>query len=178
MPDLREEAMQLLRYEPDTGIFYWLIKRNSRGGVVAPGVIAGTASGQGYVQIKVLGRLWRAHRLAWLFQTGAPPPKGQEIDHINGERADNRWVNLRLATRSRNSLNIGVKANNRSGVTGVSWAARWQKWDARIRVDGQLHYLGRYEIKEDAIAARREAEQRLCPDHRGAGERQARPRHA
>jgi hypothetical protein len=157
--DYRKEAMSLLSYEPETGLFRWKVQRNSHGGKVRPGAIAGTPS-YGYVAIKVLGRLWRAHRLAWLFMTGDVPPKGMEIDHINGERTDNRWANLRCVTRSQNNYNMGVSRRNVSGVKGVSWVADRGQWLARLKIEGRIVHLSQFDEKERAIAARKEGERR------------------
>lgn len=178
MPSFRDQAMEMLAYDPEAGIFTWKVKRNCHGGGIVPGVQAGQVSGQGYILIGVFGRLWRAHRLAWLFQTGTVPAKGYEIDHINGDRADNRWANLRLVTRTQNNLNRGLSRANRSGFKGVSWASGVGKWDARIKISGVTHWLGTFHDKADAVKARQEAEARLCPEYRVVGERIARPRHA
>lgn len=153
-----DQARELLDYNPETGEFHWKVARNSYGGKVRPGVIAGTPNGQGYVFIGVIGQIWRAHRLAWLFMNGKTPPKGFEVDHINGDRADNRWPNLRLVTRSQNNMNQGVKRNNRSGCKGVSLRKDTQKWHARITVGGVITLLGNFDRLEDAIDARRNAE--------------------
>jgi hypothetical protein len=158
MPEFRAEAMELLDYEPETGLFRWKVKRNGYGGGVKPGDAAGTDNGQGYVQINVNQRIWRAHRLAWLFMTGALPPKGYEIDHINGKRSDNRWANLRQATRQQNNYNMGLSKRNVSGTKGVSWIARNRKWLARLKVEGRIVHLGEFTSLSDAVAARKAGE--------------------
>lgn len=170
------QILEVLTYEPETGLFRWRIHTRGRGRKISPGDVAGTLSGQGYVQIKTLGRLVRAHRLAYLFMTGEWPPKGMEPDHKNGRRNDNRWENLRLVTRSQNNLNAGLRKSNKSGVTGVSFQARRGVWDARIKVDGRLYLLGQHKTKEEAIIARRDAERRLTPDHRPRPGETARPK--
>ncbi len=163
MPDFRSIAMSMLDYEPETGLFKWKVKRNGYGGKVAPGVIAGTPS-HGYVAIKVAGRLWRAHRLAWLFMTGEVPPQGMEIDHISGVRDDNRWTNLRIVTRGQNNYNFGLSKRNVSGVKGVSWVAGRNQWLARLKVDGKIIHLGQFDSKEQAIAARKAGEAKYHGD--------------
>ena len=107
-----DEVDQLLRYEPDTGVLYW--KVNRRGGVKAD-TIAGTTN-QGYIIICVNTIKYQAHRLAWLLQTGEWPMNC--IDHINRIRDDNRWCNLREATRSQNSHNVNITKRNTSSVKG------------------------------------------------------------
>lgn len=151
--EFREKAMQMLSYEPETGLFRWKERRNSHGGPVMPGDIAGTPN-YGYVAIKTMGRLWRAHRLAWLFMTGSLPPKGMEIDHINGDRADNRWCNLRQVSKAQNMWNAKRPSANVSGVKGVSWVAERNQWLARITVNGRKIHLGQFDDKQQAIAAR------------------------
>ena len=158
MLQFREKAMSLLEYEPETGLFRWKVKRNSYGGKIAPGVVAGTVNKDGYVCIKVDGRLWRAHRLAWLFVTGEVPAKGMEIDHVNGSRSDNRWVNLRLASKAQNMWNAKRPAANVSGTKGVSWVADRKQWLARIKAHGRVIHLGQFSSKDEAIAARKAGE--------------------
>lgn len=158
MPEFRAKAMELLSYDPETGAFRWKVLRNGFAGGVRPGDIAGTDNGQGYVQINVAQRIWRAHRLAWLFMTGDVPPKGFEIDHINGERSDNRWSNLRQVSRRQNNYNLGISKRNISGTKGVSWIARNNKWLARLKVDGRIIHLGEFDLLSDAVAARKAGE--------------------
>jgi hypothetical protein len=94
-----------------------------------------------------------AHRIIWKLKTGEEPP---EIDHINGNPADNRWKNLRAANRTINNRNSPRRSDNASGVTGV--CARGERWIAQIMAYGQVRHLGVYATKEEAIAARKAAE--------------------
>jgi hypothetical protein len=154
------EIKQLVSYDPDTGLFHWKIQTYGRGGIIVPGDVAGTRK-DGYIQINLSrrgGRIWRAHILAYLLMTGTLPPDGYEIDHIDRSRSNNRWSNLRLLTRSRNTYNADPRIDNISGVKGVSWITKEQKWDARITLDGKTKLLGRFVNKDDAIAARKQAE--------------------
>jgi hypothetical protein len=141
--------------------------------MVTPGTTAGALlSGKsgGYIRIGYNRKYYRAHRLAHLFMTGKPVPQGFEIDHINGNRADNRWLNLRVVTRAQNSMNHGLSGLNKSGCRGVSWHRYRRKddgrWLARIKVNGRIIHLGVYLKQEDAIAARRSAEEVYCGDFR------------
>jgi hypothetical protein len=154
--DLTSERA-LLAYEPETGNFRWLVTRNSFAGKAKAGAIAGSPK-DGYVQIICAKKQWRAHRLAWAFMTGELPIKGLEIDHINLNRSDNRWANLRLVTRSQNMMNGNIQSNNKSGHAGVSWAKQIRKWDARITVNRKPILLGKFSDIESAIAARQAAE--------------------
>ena len=125
------------------------------------GVVCGAHDSNGYRHIW-LGQHGRhkAHRLAWLYVTGAWPTK--DIDHINGVRDDNRWENLREASASENGMNKRhLTANNTSGVTGVYWSKAAKKWQAFIKRNGVAQYLGIYNTKDEARDVRRAAERRV-----------------
>lgn len=160
-----DEAMGLVRYDPDTGDFIWLVSRNRYGGATQPGDVAGCLNDQGYVLVGILGEQYRAHRLAWLFQTGEWPPNGHEIDHANGDRADNRWSNLRLVRRTQNNMNARPRSDNKSGHRGVSWRKDTGKWHARIMVSGRVILLGNYDDLDEAVAARQAAERQHFGAH-------------
>lgn len=119
------------------------------------GDIAGSLNTHGYVGIKVFGKLYLAHRLAYLYMLGETP---DEVDHINHIRADNRWVNLRDVTRSENCKNNSKRKDNASGVTGVHWKKRDSRWVAQIRVDKETLWLGQFVKFSDAVDARKNAE--------------------
>ena len=145
---------RLLDYDPRTGCLTWKIDRGR-------GVCAGDSAGwvsqpSGYRMLRINGRPHMAHRVAWLLNYGEWP--GDQIDHINGDRGDNRIANLRLATNSENAKNRKIQSNNRSGVAGVCWHRRGKKWVAQIRVNGRRRHLGYFVTKHEAIAARRQAE--------------------
>ena len=165
MKDAEKLALfkQLLRYDPLSGNFIWLVTRNGYGGGVRPGDVAGTlktGKGGGYIIIIVQQQNFRANRLAWWFMTGKPAPKGIDVDHENGDRADNKWKNLRLATRSQNNFNSIVPCNNTTGFRGVYKTSngRGKPWFARVTVDRKIIHLGTFDTVEEARAARVEAE--------------------
>lgn len=146
---------ELVNYNPDTGAFKWmqaamLISGRSKG----PGRI----DTHGYLQISVNGKRHLAHRLAWLYVYGEWP---NQIDHINGDRLDNRIPNLRDVNSLENAKNQKKYKNNKSGVIGVGWNKRACKWRARITVDGYTKELGSFSKKEDAKKARSKAEKEL-----------------
>lgn len=141
----------VLSYDKKTGIFRWLVAPNGR---ITVGQIAGSQNADGYMQIKVDCVLYRAHRLAWLWVTGRWPI--EEVDHENGMSGDNRWKNLREATRTVNAQNLrAARANNKSaGLIGVSRRNKTVGgFQARIRVDGKEKRLGTFSTAEKAHAA-------------------------
>lgn len=139
---------ELLHYDPETGIFTWLVDRS---GPSKAGTRAGYIE-NGYVRITIDSIWYAAHRLAVLYMTGRFPH--HSIDHDNRVRSDNRWVNLIPATHADNAQNIPVLKNNTSGHTGVSWHKGHKKWEAHIRVSRKRYSAGYFANIEDAIAAR------------------------
>lgn len=149
-----ERLHALLRYDPTTGLFTRIVAPGKRGDLL--GATAGSPQHQGYILIAVDGRKYKAHRLAWLYMTGAWPAGA--VDHINQVKDDNRWSNLREATKAQNEQNKPVRPHNSSGATGVYWNKAASKWQAYITVSGENLYLGIFADKSAAIAARRAAE--------------------
>ena len=151
------ELKRRLSYDPETGCFFWIVgNRKNR-----TGERAGSVNPCGYRVINIKNRLHREHRLAWLFVYGTIP--SEDIDHINQDKSDNRIANLRLACSALNKQNLGLRADNKSGVRGVSWSKEYSKWVASIQVNYKMRMLGRFVNKEDAIAARIEAQQKYHP---------------
>ena len=133
---------RILRYSKQTGQFIWRVKYSRK---VVKGNVAGGLNVAGYVVIGIDGRTYYAHRLAWFYVTGEWP---NQIDHRNGNRADNQWSNLRLATHQQNILNAKKCQANTSGFKGVSWHKGAGKWSAYIILDGKKRHLGLYETPE------------------------------
>ena len=128
---------KILHYNPKTGVFTRLV--SSRGHAV--GEVAGkSVNSYGYSQIVIKQKFYKAHRLAWLYMTGEWPP--HEIDHINLDKSDNRFCNLREATHSQNNANRRTQINNTAGLKGVGWHKKAQKWQAQIMVNNKQIYLG------------------------------------
>lgn len=113
----------------------------------------------GYFRAKIDGRNYLAHRVGWLLIHGEWP--SHEIDHINGNRADNRIANLRPATKIENMHNVRMRKINTSGFTGVFWSKAAGKWTAEVRSEGRKHYLGLFDDIRSAVKARKEAADRL-----------------
>jgi hypothetical protein len=148
----KEFLNNILKYNPETGVVTSL--QNSKRRKI--GDILGTKDSKGHFQIWVDGRLFSMHRIIWKIQTGKDP-KGQ-IDHINGIRDDNRFINLRDVAQQENNKNIRPLKNNTSGHMGVIFHKLSNKWAAVIGVNGKRKHLGLFKEKEDAVFARKEAE--------------------
>lgn len=155
---------QLLSYQPDTGAFTWRCNRRGRNARI--GAPAGLTRPDGYIRIGIDGRLHYAHRLAWQFERGEIPD-GMEIDHIDHDPSNNRISNLRLVTARDNRANQRLGSRNRSGVTGVYWAAHANAWAAQIQAKGVVYVLGYFKAISDAASARKaaEAEHGFHPNH-------------
>lgn len=141
---------ELLDYDPSTGMFTWKVYRSR---FARPGDCAGSPDKNGYVCIGIDGSVYKAHRLAWLYINGSFPSKG--LDHINRVKNDNKIDNLREATDSENKQNIGVPANNKSGIVGVRFDKACKKWSAYIKINGIMIFLGLHSSMSDAIFARK-----------------------
>lgn len=110
---------------------------------------AGTIDEKGYVRIKIARCPYKASRLAWLFITGNDPGNYQ-VDHIDGDKGNNRSNNLRLATNLENSHNKKKHRNNTSGYKGVTWYARYRKWMASVVFKGKRYNVGYFDTPEEA----------------------------
>lgn len=152
---------KLLRYEPETGKIYW--SSNPADFVGVEGVRIGNRIGRecftrrnsgGYLCGDLFGKPWPAHRVAWATWFGFWPCL---IDHINGNRMDNRLANLRAASSIESNRNRSRFSNNSSGMTGVHWHNRDCRWYAVISDQGRQKHLGYFATREEAILAREAA---------------------
>lgn len=148
-----DELRRLLNYDPKTGVF---TNRTFRGLRALEGAEAGNITSNGYIDVTIRKRKYKAHRLAWLYVYGEWPENN--IDHINRIKTDNRISNLRDVTQAENGRNKSTHKNNTSGVTGVDYHKG--QWRARIRVNRKSLHLGYYATMADAVASRKRAEER------------------
>jgi hypothetical protein len=156
----KELVQQLFFYEEETGKLFWKIKPS---GPVNKGDEAGRITSNGYRQIRIFNSAYVAHRIVWLYINGNWPKN--YIDHINGDRLDNRISNLREVTKQENNQNLlKAQKNNKSNFLGVSWNPKGKKWRAQICVDNKKIYLGLHETPELAHAAYLDAKRKL---HKG-----------
>lgn len=148
---------EVLSYDPETGVFIWRIYINGR---AQAGDVAGGVS-VGYARIAIDGVRYKAHRLAWFYVHGIWPVS--EIDHINGNKADNRIENMREAVHDKNLQNQRkAHCNNKAGVLGVSLTKRG-RYVAMIQSNGVQKYLGSYATSEEASAAYLKEKQEIHP---------------
>lgn len=167
-----ETLRQLLRYEPETGLLFWR-ERSADMFRDAPRQTAKAAckgfntrygnreaftsiGSHGYKEGAVNGHGLLAHRVIWAIHAGEWPV--DEIDHVNGIRVDNRWVNLRSVDRSQNCKNVSIRSDNSSGVVGVDYYGSRGLWRARITSGGVAKTIGYFGSKSCAVEARRAAE--------------------
>lgn len=148
-----DRLRDLLDYFPETGLFVWRVARSH----VAKGDIAGHLDRDGYVTIRVDGVTHEASRLAWLYVYNEWPLPS--VDHINRQKADNRIVNLRIATKQQNGVNRGAQKNSISGIKGVT--PHGSGWRAKITVNDKPYSLGTYRTKNEAHVAYTIAEKRF-----------------
>lgn len=148
----QEKLRQILAYDAQSGIFTW---RATIARHVKAGALAGFRQKTGYMVIKIAGRSYRAHRLAWLYVHGTTPPKA--VDHINGRRDDNRISNLRLATPTENQHNKSYYGS-RSGFKGVRVRPDGT-YEAYIQPGGAFRHLGNF---ADARSAARAYDKAAC----------------
>lgn len=142
-----ERLRELINYDPDTGIFTWRIGRPG----ASKGSVCGRISHLGYREICVDRKLYRACRLAVLYMTGRFPDG--LVDHVNRQRSDDRWENLRPCTQRQNMANCVA----RNGIKGISWDNQRGRWLAQARIGGVKKNLGRYQCLGAAINAHRSA---------------------
>lgn len=147
---------QLLVYKESTGELYWRSRGNPTFDKQFSGKRAFTAVGShGYYTGAIHDRLYLAHRIIWLIKEGVWP---KVIDHINGDKLDNRWVNLREVDHRGNSLNLSVRKDNKTGTMGVYPTKSGKKFFSRIKDNGNIIHLGTYDTLEEATEVRKEAE--------------------
>lgn len=149
------DLLRVLHYDPETGVFTWKERISIR---IVVGRRAGVVNSIGYRIVGVFGQLFTAHRLAWFYTHGRWP--AADLDHINGNRDDNRLANLREATRQQNLQNARRRVSNTSGVKGVSFRTDRGYWVASLkRPDGSVLRKS-FDCKEAAAAFYRTASAR------------------
>ncbi len=171
----RSTLRELLRYEPETGLLFWLERPRryfssdrewKRWNTRYAGTQAFTSiDTRGYAYGSIFGRLRLAHRIIWKMVKGREARN--DIDHDDGNRTNNRLANLAAATRRQNCQNRSLRKTSKSGVMGVSWDTGSRKWRAQIKADGKQRHLGLFTTIEAAAAARKAADRHygFHPNH-------------
>lgn len=142
----QEFLRDLFDYSPETGELRW---RNTRKWGWN-GRIAGWGEAGYYLKVTFKRRHFYAHRIIWKWMSGDDP---RTVDHIDQDKTNNKWSNLRECSLSENLANVGCRRHNASGDKGVDWEQSRLRWRAQIAKDGRHYMLGRFIRKEDAIAA-------------------------
>ena len=158
------EALELFRYDYETGKLFWKKRVNSG---IPVSLEAGTLRAKdGYINVGIGGKLYPAHVIAMLLTFGSIP-KNSEVDHINHIRNDNRLCNLRFVSKSENRRNQSVSSRNSTGHTGTYFDRDRNKFVAQIKVNGKCIYLGSYETLLEAVEARKAADKKynFHPNH-------------
>lgn len=157
VPLTKDFLDKMLRYDSETGLFTWLIG----GGCAKTGSIAGSTCGYGYTVISIKKRVYKAHRLAWLTTYGVFP--SDEIDHINGDKKDNRLANLREVDGAANRQNAAMSRCNTSGFSGAVLNKKTGRYMAQIKVGNKSRYLGTFDTPQEAHEAYIAAKKQLHP---------------
>lgn len=183
-PDLAHTyLLEALSYDETTGVFTWKQRplhhfknadSQARINKLFAGRVAGCVGPMGYVALGLKGITWRAHRLVWFYMTGIWP--NHLIDHIDGDRTNNAWANLRRATARENQGNRMVQVNNTSGFKGVVLNKRLEKsgnkcWQARIYINRRMVRLGHFATPEEASNAYMKAAREHFGEHAAKGDR-------
>jgi len=162
-PNLTQDILKTrVVYDPSSGNFSRAKTKRS----IKHGKIMGWTDDLGYIHVRVLDKLYLAHRLAWLYMTGAWP-EGY-LDHKDGNPSNNSILNLRECTQQENCFNSKIVNKKSSIRKGVSWDKARKRYRAYIRFDNKQILLGRYSKVEDAIAARISAEEKYHGEFRRA----------
>lgn len=145
----QERLKELLHYDPVTGLFTWKVRSSNR---IHVGDVCNYRIDAGYVMIRIDGKLMYAHRLAWLYMTGVLSDDDL-IDHEDTIKDNNKYTNLRIATKGQNAHNSNKRKDNTSGVKGVAFHKKSGKWMGQFSFDRKFIYVGLFTTIAEATSA-------------------------
>ena len=148
---------EFMKYDKTTGQLTWIKKVGRK---INPGMRVGSKNNRGYVEFDLYGKRYRAHRVIWAISTGSDTDL--QIDHINGDKSDNRVSNLRAVTCSVNMQNQrAAKVTSKTGILGASPKKGTGRFVAQIKANGLARYIGVFDTAEEAGHAYLSAKRRL-----------------
>lgn len=156
-----KELREWFDYSPETGELFW---KKSPATQIKVGMKAGYKGAKGYYRVKIKGQLYLLHRVIWALHNGEWPKEC--LDHVNGDKSDNRISNLREATWTENRRN-GSQRGGKSQYTGVTWHNQTKKWMARFRGEGDQVFLGLFSCEKEAAKAYNKAAKNVYGDFAG-----------
>lgn len=163
-----ERLRELLNYDENTGVFRWRTKTSNRAIVGSPaGCLSLSRGGHRRIEIRLDGKLYKAHRLVWLYVHGRWP--ADQIDHIDADPTNNRISNLRECNNQQNHYNLPTRRTNKTGYKGVCYVAARRRFHAYIRVEGRNTFLGSFSTAEQAHEAYKTATKKFHGDFARAG---------
>lgn len=166
MTEIQEYFKSMFSYNPETGDLTWKERTdNSRSSKIFNGIFAGKVAGSRvtpkrsrtvYLQVQIGKKNYKNHRVIFAIMTGYMP---EQVDHIDHNRLNNKWSNLRASNSADNSKNLPMRKSNKSGHVGVHWHKSSKKWQAKaVNKEGRRIDLGRFDDINDAIKARKDHE--------------------
>ena len=154
-----DELQGVFSYDAATGVVKWRVDWHK----AKAGDVVGTPTGHGYLMVRYKRQRYYLHRLIWALVTGAWP--AALVDHVDMDGENNRWRNLREATKSTNAANRGATRANTSGHKGVVYCKRTGRWRAQIKHEGKMFTNGRHDTPEQASVAYAQLAARLFGEH-------------
>lgn len=151
-----DHLKDLLEYDPSSGVFRWLVTLSNRAPASTVAGAKQKSNNNVYWGIRIYGKKYKAHVLAWIYSTGCAP--SGVIDHIDGNGLNNSFDNLRDVTQTVNCQNLSRRTDNISGKTGVHWCKIKSRWVAKITVSGRRLHIGYFIGLDEAVNARCQAE--------------------
>lgn len=163
----RDNLKEYINYNPETGQMIWIKKKQGVKLGRDVGFINRGGNGYPYKKLNFENKIIALHRVIWFYMTGYLPDTKVQVYHIDKNSLNNKWDNLKLASRNEIGIKASISKNNKSGVTGVIWLKREKAWRSQIFINGELQYLGYYKDFFEAVCRRKSAESKLVFENYG-----------